>query len=285
LDCASTTLANFSGTFTASVPISLGTNTIHANVTDAAGNTNNVSISVIRTSPPSPPSNGGGGGGGGGSTGEEYENIEFKDVSRVYISADTDVSFTFNETGNDIGYIDYRALTSQGYISATIEVLKDTSALVKQAPAGIVYKNMNIWVGTYGYATEYNIENPVIGFKVQRSWIQDNHIDADSIKLNRYSEDVWTALPTTRIDEDATYLYFESQTPGFSPFAITGQKKILVSPAVAETEAPTPTDAVTTPTEVETPLEPTPWWSYLLFGVVALVTIAGAYMYMRKRQG
>ncbi len=112
-----------------------------------------------------------------------------------------------------------------------------------------------------------------------------NQTDAASIKLNRYSEDVWTALPTTRTDEDTAYLYFESQTPGFSPFAITGQKKILVSPAVAETEAPTPTDAVTTPTEVEMPLEPTPGGKYLIFGVVALVTIAGVYLYMRKRQG
>ena len=112
-----------------------------------------------------------------------------------------------------------------------------------------------------------------------------NQTDAASIKLNRYSEDVWTALATTRTDEDTAYLYFESETPGFSPFAITGQEKILVSPAVAETEAPTPTDAVTPPTEVETPPEPTPWWSYLIFGVVALVTIAGVYLYMRKRQG
>lgn len=116
-----------------------------------------------------------------------------------------------------------------------------------------------------------------------------NQIDAASIKLNRYSEDVWTALATTRTDEDTAYLYFESETPGFSPFAITGQEKILVSPAVAETEAiteaPTPTDAVTTPTEVETPPEPTSGGSYLILGVVALVTIAGVYLYMRKRQG
>jgi len=29
---------------------------------------------------------------------------------------------------------------------------------------------------------------------------------------------------TTMLGEDARYLYFESQTPGFSPFAITGEK-------------------------------------------------------------
>ncbi|HJH31713.1 MAG TPA: PGF-pre-PGF domain-containing protein [Methanosarcinaceae archaeon] len=133
---ASTNLTNFSGIFTAAlIPISLGTNKIYANVTDMAGNINSTFISVTRTTPT--PSSGGGGGGGGGSTGEEYENIEFKDVSRVYISADTDISFTLSKAGNDIQYVNYKALTSAGYISTTIEVLKNTSALVKQAPPGI----------------------------------------------------------------------------------------------------------------------------------------------------
>lgn len=287
---ASTTLTNFSETFTAAaVPISLGANTIYANVTDAAGNINSTFISVTRTAPSS---SSGGSGGGGGTSGEEYENIEFKDVSRVYISANTDASFTFSETGNDIQSIKYKALTSAGYISATIEVLKNTSALVKQAPPGNVYMNMNIWVGKYGYATESNIENPVIGFKVQRSWIQDNRIDEDSIKLNRYSEDVWTALPTTRTDEDATFVYFESQTPGFSPFAITAHEKTISSQVSikSETAAESLSPVEEQPVETTTPdheiesVEETSMWGYLLIGALILIVAAGAYLYMRKRQ-
>ena len=287
---ASTTLTNFSGTFTATlVPISLGTKTIYANVTDAAGNINSTFISVTRTAPSS---SSGGGGGGGGTSGEEYENIEFKDVSRVYISANTDASFTFSETGNDIQSIKYKALTSAGYISATIEVLKNTSALVKQAPPGNVYKNMNIWVGKYGYATESNIENPVIGFKVQRSWIQDNRIDEDSIKLNRHSDEVWTALPTTRTDEDATFVYFKSQTPGFSPFAITANEKTISSQVsikgetAAESLSPVegqPVETTTPDHEIES-VEETSMWGYLLIGALILIVAAGAYLYIRKRQ-
>ncbi len=289
---ASTNLTNFSGIFTAAlIPISLGTNKIYANVTDMAGNINSTFISVTRTTPT--PSSGGGGGGGGGSTGEEYENIEFKDVSRVYISADTDISFTLSKAGNDIQYVNYKALTSAGYISTTIEVLKNTSALVKQAPPGIVYKNMNIWVGKYGYATGHNIENPVIGFKVRRSWIQDKRIDAGSIKLNRYFEDAWTALPTTRTNEDTTYTYFESQTPGFSPFAITAQEKALASwvpsengnaaaePLLPDNEQPAETTVVASETDS---VEETPIWGNLLIGALVLVIMAGAYMYLRKRQ-
>ncbi len=256
-------------------------------IVENKGNWTNITVST--STPASPPS---GGGGGGGTSGEEYENIEFKDVSRVYISANTDASFTFSETGNDIQSIKYKALTSAGYISATIEVLKNTSTLVKQAPPGNVYKNMNIWVGKYGYATEKNIKDPVIGFKVQRSWIQDNRIDEDSIKLNRYSDEVWTALPTTRTDEDATFVYFESQTPGFSPFAISAHEKTISSQVFIKSETATeslspveeqPVETTTPDHEIES-VEETSMWANLLIGALILIVAAGAYLYMRKRQ-
>jgi len=286
-------ITNVSVTSYTNSGLSAGTSYTYAlrpvDIVENKGNWSNVTVST--TSSTTPPSSSGGGG-GGGSTGEEYENIEFKDVSRVYISADTDVSFIFSEAGNDIGYIDYKALTSQGYISATIEVLKDTSALVKQAPSGTVYKNMNIWLGKYGYATESNIENPVVGFKVQRSWIQDNRIDANSIKLNRYSDDVWAALPTTKTDEDATYIYFESQTPGFSPFAVTAQEKTISSPVFIKSEnieeplppvEEQPVEITTSASEIES-VEETSMGKYFLIGVLILTIIAGAYMYKKKQQ-
>lgn len=287
-------ITNVSTTSYTNSGLSSGTSYTYAlRPVDIVGNKGNwTNVTVSTTTPASPPS-GGGGGGGGGNTGEEYENIEFKDVSRVYVSTDADITFTFTKAGNDIQSINYKALTSQGYISATIEVLKDTSALVKQTPPGEVYKNMNIWVGKSGYATEHNIENPVIGFKVQRSWIQDNQINADSIKLSRYSDDVWAALPTSKTDEDATYIYFESQTPGFSPFAITAHDNTISSQVSIKSEnTPEPLSPVEDqPAETDTsdtetkPIEETSIWGNLLIGALILAVIAGAYLYMRKRQG
>ena len=124
--------------------------------------------------------------------------------------------------------------------------------------------------------------------------MQDNHIDAGSIKLNRYSEDAWSALPTTRTDEDTTYTYFESQTPGFSPFAITAQEKVLTSrvpakngnaaaePLLPDDEQPAETTVVASETDS---VEETSIWGNLLIGALVLVVMAGAYMYLRKRQG
>ena len=167
----------------------------------------------------------GGGGGGSGSTGEAFENIVVKDVVRMYIAKDISVTYGFKEDANAIGFVSFDAKTNAGYITATVEVLKNTSALVSFAPSGEVYQNMNIWIGLAGFATENNIANPVVGFKVAKSWINENDIDESTIKLNRYSSGAWNQLTTTKTNEGDNYIYFSSETPGFSPFAITGYQK------------------------------------------------------------
>ncbi|WP_340820677.1 PGF-pre-PGF domain-containing protein [Methanolobus sp. WCC4] len=228
-----TSVEEINGTFVETVDLSVGTNIIYANVTDSAGNTNTTSINITRTnvattSTTSSSGGGGGGGGGGGTSGEEYENIGFKDVLTVYAGKDDIVDFDFDDEKNDIDYIRYTSLKNAGKISTTIEILKDTSALADEPAPGLVYRNLNIWVGKTGYAIEGNIQNPVIGFKVSKDWVQDNDIDTDTITLNRYSEDVWEKLSTEQSGSDEEYLYFEASTPGFSPFAITAEEPLVV---------------------------------------------------------
>lgn len=51
----------------------------------------------------------------------------------------------------------------------------------------------------------------------------DHRINHASITLNRYNEKKWNKIPATLFSEDNKYLYFTAETPGFSPFAITGK--------------------------------------------------------------
>ena len=90
-------------------------------------------------------------------------------------------------------------------------------------PEGEVYDYLNIWVGNGGYGTDKSIENAVICFKVAKSWLQEKGIDQASIALNRYNDKKWNELPAALLREDDKYLYFTANTPGFSPFAITGK--------------------------------------------------------------
>nr|WP_321419072.1 PGF-pre-PGF domain-containing protein [uncultured Methanomethylovorans sp.] len=167
----------------------------------------------------------GGGGGGGGTSGENIANVLAKDSKTVFISMDKDIRYEFTEEKNNIGYIEFTPLKNSGKITAVVEVLKRRSSFTKEDTPGMVYQNMNIWVGKTGFATESNIANPIVGFKVEKSWMANNNIDKETIRLYRYNADTWNELETKNTDEDDKYMYFESQTPGFSPFAISTAEK------------------------------------------------------------
>jgi PGF-pre-PGF domain-containing protein len=141
--------------------------------------------------------------------------------------------------------VNYTALNNAGSISTTIEVLNHTSALVTSVPSSKVYKNMNIWVGKAGYANEANIKDPVIGFRVTRTWLYENNILQSTVRLNRHASGAWQSLPTTKTSEDTTYVYFESQTPGFSPFAITAQSSSGQSISMGDIPVSTTTESST----------------------------------------
>ncbi|MCG7849840.1 MAG: PGF-pre-PGF domain-containing protein, partial [ANME-2 cluster archaeon] len=170
--------------------------------------------------------NGGGGsssgGGGGGTSGEAFENIVCPETDREYVNKESYISYHYELECNIVEYINFTAVTSSGDIAAKVEILKNTSTLVDKAPPGIVFKNLNIWVGNYGWATEKNMQDVVIGFRVDRSWVSQNNIDESSITMYRFNEGQWVPLNTTKKSEDAVHLFLEAQTPGFSPFAITG---------------------------------------------------------------
>lgn len=203
------------------------TYTYSLRATDFVGNVGEWSNISVTTSQTSSPGSGSGGGGGGGSSGESAENILFKDVLAVNTMKDMVTTFEFDNEMNDIQYVRYLSLKNSGKVSTTIEVLKNTSGFVKSAAPDITYRNINIWVGKTGYATEGNIQDPVIGFRVSQTWVLDNAIDPYTIKLNRYSGGTWEELATEQTGSDDSYIYFEAKTPGFSPFAITGKQFAL----------------------------------------------------------
>lgn len=233
-----------------------------------------------------------GGGGGGGNTGEDFDNIEFKEVTNLAVIRDANISFRFDVSGNPITYVGYGSLTNAGTITTTIEVLKSTSALVAAPPSGTVYKNVNIWVGNYGYATEKNIKDPVIGFKVSRTWLSDNNVKKSTILLSRYSSGAWDPLPTIRTTEDADYVYYEAQTPGFSPFAIVSQvpsNQISMGNISASSGNETPEEETSegaTPTDLESqtgePTEGTSEKTPFIGGGIALCLVVAAGLICRK---
>jgi len=183
-----------------------------------------ITISAQRKSSSGGSSGGSGGGGGAGGSPEPAKNVKVKELSQVFITSGKSVKFDFPKNATSIAYLAFDSKKTVGKTTTIVEMLKNKSTLTSDAPTGEVCNYLNIWVGNGGYGSdEDNLENAVVCFKVEKSWIQDKGIDQSSIILNRYSDKKWNGLPTTLSGEDDTYLYFTAQTPGFSPFAITGK--------------------------------------------------------------
>ncbi len=225
--------------------------------------------------PSSGGSSGSSGGGGGGSSGENYTNIELIEKYDLQISKDALTSYRFTSAKNPIMFANITGNTSFGIITASIEVLKGTSSLVKVPPEGLVYTNANIWVGTTGFATPKNIKEALIKFRIDNAWMSANGVLASDIVLMKWDGTSWINLDTKVLSKDDTNTYFEGKTNAFSPFAI-----------VAKTAAASQS-TVTTPTQSGTPVitataTPVPTKKAPGFGIV-LVLVGLTAVVLRKR--
>ncbi|MCD6206800.1 MAG: PGF-pre-PGF domain-containing protein, partial [Methanosarcinales archaeon] len=175
--------------------------------------------------------------------GEAYANIALSENIEQEIIKNRTVSYEFVKSGNDILFLNLTPVVNYGTVFATIEILRNTSTLVGAAPPGIVYRNMNIWVGPTGFADK--VQDITISFVVERSWINENGIAASTIQLYRYdrASQEWTSLPTSVTGRDDTHVYFTADAAGFAGFAITGRNEPTSAPVMPESPSVAPTTA------------------------------------------
>ncbi len=149
---------------------------------------------------------------GGGTSGENYTNIEVKENYDLHIFKDKVTSYRFTNRSNPVMFVNITGNISAGEINAAVEVLRNTSTLIKPpAPAqGIVYKNANIWVGTTGFAVPKNIKIAAIKFKVLNTWLESSSIAANEIRMVKWDGSKWVTLDTIVKEKDGTNTYFEA---------------------------------------------------------------------------
>lgn len=206
-------------TYTLKAPSTAGTYSFDGYLNSSITQVNIINTQLSVVSPSSGSSGGGGGGGGGGgATGEAFENIlaKYSQLATVFIGSNVNYEF---DNASEITYIRFKGATNSGQIRTLIEILKNRSGLVSEDAPGVVYRNVNIWVGNAAFGIN-NMKDPVIGFKVSKEWLSDKGIDASSIFLFHY-DDGWKQLETAQTGEDASYYYYEAKATGFSHFAIS----------------------------------------------------------------
>ncbi len=150
-------------------------------------------------------------------------------------------------TNEDIGLTEIRIEVKNPAKSVTIRVVK-----LPGKPADMIHE---ISGRVYAYIEisrknleDENIEKAEITFRVEKSWLESNNLDKDTVVLSRYKENEgWVPLPTEVVSEDRDFVYYRATTPGFSYFAISAQEK-------EEVTAPTEEEAV--PEEEKVPEKP-----------------------------
>jgi PGF-pre-PGF domain-containing protein len=155
--------------------------------------------------------------------GEEAANVAAKELTTRNIENDNHIRFDFTENITCITYIEYDSERTFVKTTTTVEELKNKSIFVSKPPPGKIYKHVNIWVGDKGAGLPTSLNNGIAAFKVEKAWIDDSNVNESLITLQWYNNswNSWEPLNTEKIGEDNNYLYFKSETPGFSSFAIT----------------------------------------------------------------
>jgi len=246
------------------------------------------SITVSNNVPPTEDddddSGGGGGGGGGGLSAEPQSNVAAKELSQKSVKAGEHVRFEFPQGATCIRYVEFDAKKNMGKITTIVEMLKEQSKLVSGLPEGTIYKNVNIWVGSGGIANSNNIANAVVGFRVEKNWLNNCGADNTSVALWNYNNKAWSKLETKVVGGDDTYVFFESKTPGFGSFAIVVPSKSTELKPSKETDTTTPTTEKTVSNPAADEEKPSGKSSIPGFeSAVAIGVIGAVYQILRRR--
>jgi len=74
-------------------------------------------------------------------------------------------------------------------------------------------------------------------FKVRKSWMFGNDVDASTIVLKKLTGEGWVTLPTSLIDEEGSHFVYRSDVEGLSIFAVVGKRiKRVVEPEIVVEE-------------------------------------------------
>lgn len=222
------------------------------------------------------------GGGGGMSSPEKASNIEVTEKYDLQISKDMTTIYRFTHQKNPIMFVNITGNTSPGIITTSVEVLKNTSTTVKTDPKGLVYINSNIWVGTSGFATPWNIKKAFIKFRVDNTWMGSNSVSGNDIKLLRWDGTDWETLETIEKGKDSTYTYFEAKTESFSPFAIVANILETIPGATPETTQPASVPSVAPMESTES--TGTPLITYIIIAAAMILTATITAVYLNKKK-
>ncbi|NPE27556.1 PGF-pre-PGF domain-containing protein [Methanococcoides sp. SA1] len=223
-----------------------------------------------------------GGSGGGGSPDNDAKNVLTTDSTNLRVVSGTPAEHYFERTANPVTYIRFTSGVTARSVPITIEVLKETSELVKESPKGTVYKNLNIWVGYEGFGIPENIKDALLEFNVDTAWLEENNIDPHKVSIMHYDSDSdqWENVPTTYVKTLEGIAYYQSTPDSFSPFAIVGIEDKNAQMSIDETNMDTDSSDKSDTSSIQR----TMFNSNLITLIAGVVIMAGTLVFYRKKR-
>ncbi len=152
---------------------------------------------------------------------ENIDKFEIEDRSLV-----ANLSATYKFTTPDIAIyeVDVTSTGNEDYVSLRIDSLKGVPVFAKRFP-GAVYQYLDTSLDAH------QIKEIAIRYKVENSWINNNDVSEENIKLFRWNntDNKWYGLKTKIINKDTNYTYYESEATNMSQFAIAGLRNIVTT--------------------------------------------------------
>lgn len=244
------------------------------------GTINRVNLSfIIPSGGASAVSSSAGGGGGGVVSSESFENIDFFESRDADIIAGIPITFRFTTPEISVYELVITSNISAGLVSAKIEHLKSPSRLVVMSSDWTIYKNVNILLGTSGFAVSRNIKEGIIRFRIENDWLSGENIEANKVSMMKWEGNHWISLETKHMRTDDKFAYYETWTNSFSPFVITGEKTVP-APVSSPTAILPEVSTIQTPPDVSPPAD----FNWILYIIVAIIVISMVFYYVRKKK-
>jgi PGF-pre-PGF domain-containing protein len=169
---------------------------------------------VAEPSPPSPSP--GGGGGGPSGAGSVASNVTADQSSYYYNIIEGNKQIDINVKDSLIALTKLQLILKQTVEGVDFEFGKGGGPSLVNAYQYISVKAPKI--------TDDNINIAIFKFKIPNSWFEEGNYDPEKVVLWRYTTQ-WDQIETIYEGGDSTHQYYRAGVPGFSNFAITGEKK------------------------------------------------------------
>ena len=186
----------------------IGTFSLICNMTDVIGNSASVTTTYTVTAATTT-------GGGGITAGQPTQTHSWN-----IITENEPVTMTIVEPEIDLTQITITTTETVTSASITVTAIDVTpQSDIRISISGMNYQGFKIDTLEINDA---NIANVTIEFRVNKTWIEENYANYDSVTLYRKTEpgNQWGALNTTLINEDSEFYYFSAVSPGFSLFVV-----------------------------------------------------------------